>query len=349
MAVVKEKFTSFGEFLCKVQEACEPRWKKGLDPRLKTTGHMEEGVDSSGGFLVPEEFYADIMNVALEDSIIRPRATVVPMGSDRVSIPSLITTTRATPAVYGGIRSYWTPEATAVSTVSYSAQGATLLIAKKLMGVTWASDELRADSGIALDALLPRLFGASTAWFEDEAFIRGTGVGQPLGVINAGSTIGVTRGGSGEIRWADVVSMYKRLLPESKKAAVWIVNSDTLGELLEISTLEKGSSEAAPILVTGQPTEDGTWVWIYGKPVIESEHASVLGNDGDVILADFRYYLIGDRGDMAVDSSQDDSDAFVNDETCWRFVKRLDGQPSLDSAITPLRGTNTLSPFVILA
>jgi hypothetical protein len=40
---------------------------------------------------------------------------------------------------------------------------------------------------------------------------------------------------------------------------------------------------------------------------------------------------------------------FNYDEQVFRFVVRVDGQPILNSPITPANGTNTLSPFVALA
>jgi hypothetical protein len=77
----KEKnggFSSLGEFLVKVRKACDGEGSP--DSRLisshieKTAGHMETGEDSQGGFMVPEQFADEIMHVALEDAIVRPRA-----------------------------------------------------------------------------------------------------------------------------------------------------------------------------------------------------------------------------------------------------------------------------------
>ena len=40
---------------------------------------------------------------------------------------------------------------------------------------------------------------------------------------------------------------------------------------------------------------------------------------------------------------------FVEDETAFRFVFRVDGQPIWASAVTPFQGSDTVSPFVALA
>ena len=39
----------------------------------------------------------------------------------------------------------------------------------------------------------------------------------------------------------------------------------------------------------------------------------------------------------------------TTDETAFRFILRVDGQPLWNSAVTPANGTNTISPFISLA
>jgi hypothetical protein len=41
---------------------------------------------------------------------------------------------------------------------------------------------------------------------------------------------------------------------------------------------------------------------------------------------------------------------FVYDESVFRFVYRIDGQPSINTPLTPYKGTaSSISPFVTLA
>jgi len=67
-------FSSLGEFLARVRRVCDGEVEQGS--WLKTAGHMEEGEDSQGGFLVPEQWADGIYHAALEGAIVRPRATV---------------------------------------------------------------------------------------------------------------------------------------------------------------------------------------------------------------------------------------------------------------------------------
>ena len=61
---------------------------------------------------------------------------------------------------------------------------------------------------------------------------------------------------------------------------------------------------------------------------------------------DFGYYLVGDRQQMTVRSSEDFR--FQNDETAFKVIERVDGRPWLNSAITPREGSTTTSPFIKL-
>jgi hypothetical protein len=41
--------------------------------------------------------------------------------------------------------------------------------------------------------------------------------------------------------------------------------------------------------------------------------------------------------------------SFTTDQTAFRWIYRVDGQPTWKSALTPFKSSNTLSPFVTLA
>ena len=144
------KFKSFGEFAKSI-------WLKnngeGNDPRLKALG---EGAGETGGFLVPEEFRAELLRIPLEDAIIRPRARTIPMASNTIKLPRVKDTSHAS-SVYGGVIGYWVEEAGSY-TASEPDFAQFQLVAKKLTGYTQASNELAQDSAIALESLLTGMF-----------------------------------------------------------------------------------------------------------------------------------------------------------------------------------------------
>jgi len=324
-----DAFKTFGEFLATVKY-------NPSDARLKAG--LSEGTDSAGGFTVPEIFSNQILLRAIESAVIRPNgATVIPMTSDTLNIPKVVDTTHAS-SVYGGIVAYWTEEA-GTKTVKEPAFGQVKLIAKKLTGYTYASDELLADNAVGLDALLTRMFAEALAWYEDDAFINGNGVGKPLGILASGSLLSVNRSAASTIAIADLANVYRRLLPQSMSRAVWLANPSVLAQLIPLA------STTLTWLPFNQGAASSPPATLLGRPLIFTEKCKALGTAGDLILADLSYYLIGDRQSLSVQSSI--HARFTTDETAWRFVKRVDGQPWVDSAFTPANGS-TLSPFVTL-
>ena len=86
---------------------------------------------------------------------------------------------------------------------------------------------------------------------------------------------------------------------------------------------------------------------LFGRPVIAVEYCATLGTLGDIMLVDLNEYLMIDKGGM--ESASSIHVRFIYDETTFRFVYRVDGQPIWNSALTPFKGTNTQSPYVVLA
>src|SRR5579859_468559 len=92
---------------------------------------MSERVPSQGGLLVPERLRSDMVLASLENAIVRPLATVIPVSSLRTGIPTVDDTTHAGGSVFGGLSWSWTEEGAPV-TASNAAYGRGVLEAKKL-------------------------------------------------------------------------------------------------------------------------------------------------------------------------------------------------------------------------
>lgn len=303
-------------------------------------------VPSDGGFLIPERLRADLLRVPLEMSVVRSRARVVPMDSLMVPYPTIDSVSNAS-SVHGGVTGYWTEEGGAL-TDSAPSFGRIELIAKKLTLYSEIPNELFQDSIISLDQFMSDSYPEALMWFEDVAFISGTGVGQPLGFLNADAAVSVAKE-SGQaastILWENIVKAYSRMLPSSIGRAVWVAHIDTFPELATMA-LSVGTGGSAVWI--GNTGGVGTPpVTILGRPVIFTEKVSSVGTAGDINFVDFGYYLIGDR--QAMQTSTSTEFKFGNDKTAVRLIQRVDGRPWLNSAITPQTGSNTLSPFVKIA
>lgn len=343
-----ERKNTFGGFLKAVRMHNTEELVKVYGSQLDQDQEVKdllEGAGATGGYLVPTEFLAELLKVPESAAIVRPRARKIPMRRRSLTVPMLDTT--ATPSAYwdlqyfGGVMAYWTEEGVAkTETEPAFKQGE--LVAHKLAGYTQASDELLADDGIGLQALLLELFRGAITMREDFAFLRGTGVGMPLGILNSAALVTQDRATASRISFNDLGRMIGKLLPSSYGNAVWVVDVTALPNLLMMVD-GAGNAVWIPNALGGvQQMIPGT---LMGRPLLVTEKLPTLGTTGDLILADWRYYLIGDRQATTIAASE--HFAFTSDLTTWRFVHRVDGHPWMDAPLY-IDTTNTVSPFVAL-
>ena len=296
---------------------------------------------ASAGFLIPEEVRSEILDLAMEMAVVRPRATVINMTSQTLQIPFVDVTTHSG-SLFGGMTWTWTPESGAI-TNSEAKFGRVKLEANKLIGGARIPNELIADAP-ALSTWLNASLPMGIAYYEDVAFIGGNGVAQPLGVLESPALISVTRATSSEVNFSDVANMFARMLPQSLGSAVWVVNQTVLPQLLQL-TIDVGTGGSHVPLVQ-QLANSPLGIGMLGRPIVITEKAAALGSATDISFVDFKFYLIGDRQAVSIDSSG--HSRFANDETELRVINRVDGRPWVQSALTPLNG-DTVSPYVSLA
>lgn len=305
-------------------------------------------VPDAGGALIPEQFRSEILALAIEKSIVRSRATVIPMASLRVVLPSLDDRSHVS-NIFGGVQWYWTEEAGQL-TESQATFGRTVLDAKKLTCFAGVPNELLQDAP-AFGAFFDMSFPAAIAFGEDVAFFTGTGTGEPQGFVNCPASVQVAIE-SGQptktIVWENITKMYARMLPTSLASAAWIANIETFPQLATMA-LSVGTGGSAVWIgnTAGNSGSDTPPVSILGRPVIFTEKSPALGTTGDIAFVDLPYYLIGDR--MALEVSASEHFYFQNDKMAYRAVQRVDGRPWLQAPLTPHNGSSTLTAFVQLA
>ena len=350
----EDRFGSIGEYCQAIREEARPSAannRKDLLQKLENVRQFQNSFGSeepgAGGFLIPEIMRSELLQLALEDTVVRSRATVIPMSTLRVPIPTVDDISH-TSSLFGGVQFYWAEESASL-TESQATFGKVVLDAKKLTGFFKVPNELLADAP-AFSGWFDSRIPAGLAWAEDVAFLTETGDGTPQGVISCPAAVIVNKEvgqASGTIVWENIVSMYQRMLPSSLKTAVWVADIGTFRELATMA-LSVGTG-GGPIWIGSYGGPNGTDVppmTILGRPVIFTEKVPALGTTGDISFLDLSYYLIGDRQSVAVASS--DQYAFQNDQTAYRIIERVDGRPWLQSTLTPHNGGNTLSAYVQL-
>jgi HK97 family phage major capsid protein len=315
----------------------------------QTKAALGEASGVTGGYTVPPDFYQSLVQLISENSIIRPRAFVLPMAGATLQIPFLDVTTVQAAGVspfFGGVQMYWTAEAqTRTETEPLFKQME--LKAWELSGYSVSSNVLLQDSVIDLEKFLMTLFAQAIAWFEEFAFLQGNGAGKPQGMlttsacINSGPNAGA-RTTANQVQFADVAWMWSKLLPHSWGNAVWLFSPSVVPQLLQ---LKDGANRAIFISVDQGAVKTPTWS-LLGRPAFPTEKLPALGASGDVMLLDPAFYVIGDR--MSIQIAGSEHVNFLRNQMTWRVVERVDGQPWLDKAITLQDAVTTVSPFIAL-
>lgn len=341
---------SFGDWLLAVRrndarylsEEYQSHFAEWDGPRQKAA--MNTGTGSQGGYTVPTEFIPRVLDSAAERAIVRPRATVIPMTSRSVQVPALDITTAPTAgdtSFFGGLVARWMEEAGSINETEPTFKQIEL-VAHELSGYSKVSNQLLADNAVGLEALLIRLFGGAIAWFEDYAFLRGDGVGKPLGVVGgaAGHAKSVTRNGAGAFALVDAAKMIGSLLPGwNPKTTAWVISPTVVQQVLQL-----GSTSASVNFLTSY--QEAPKMQLLGFPIEVSEKLPALGTAKDVLLCDFQHYLVGDRQQIEIAYSE--HVAFLNNQGVWRFVCRVDGQPWLRTTVTLSDASSTVAPYVYL-
>ncbi len=320
-------------------DGSEPGSKANAQGWVEGTKDLLENVGASGGFLVPIEQRAELLQVPGPETVVQQRATVVPMRRRQIQWPALdqTNTTAGRPAWYGGVLAKWTEEAASKDETEPVFQQINL-VAHKLVTYTEASDELLEDSAVSLEALLGQLFRGSIDWYKEAAFVNGTGAGQPWGVIGAPATFAQGRAAAGAIGIVDIINMLEHFHGSNP---VWLISRSALPSIMQLN-----GPAGNPSYVFMPNARDGMPGTLFGYPVFWNEHCPLLGSRGDIGLYDFKMYLIGDRQATTIDASK--HYRFQYDLTAWRAVNRVDGQPWLRQPIYLQDGTTQVSPFVVL-
>jgi len=343
------KFTSFGEQLRAVVQAGMPGGT--IDPRLmemRAATGLGEAVPSQGGFLVQPDFATELLNVTRETGLLVGKVRKIPVSAtaNGLKVNAVKETSRADGSRWGGIRAYWLDEA-GDKTASKPKFRQVELSLKKLIGLVYANDELLQDAA-ALEEVIRQGFAEEFGFKLDDGIVNGSGAGQPLGILNSGALVSQakeTGQAATTIVAENIEKMYSRMDPRSLSKAEWYINQDTWPQLFQLH--HKVGTGGVPVFVPNNGLSEAPYGTLLGRPIVPIEQCATLGTVGDIIFADLSQYVMIDKG--GIQSASSIHVKFTNDETVFRFVYRVDGQPMLNSAITPFKGSATVSPFVALA
>lgn len=347
-------FRTLGEQLTAVIEAGRPGGR--VDPKLFVVNDMSAAsgasatVGADGGFLIQKDFAVDLMKEGTSGGVLAPAcsSTEISANSDGLEVPYINETSRATGSRWGGVRVYRRAEADTV-TASKPQLDKWECRLEDLMGLAYVTERLMRDAS-AIGSVFSEAFRDEFAFVIDDEIYRGTGVGQCLGILNADATVSVakeTGQAADTIVAENVIKMWSRVPLRSRTKGFWVYNIEAEPQL-QTMTIGTGTSATLVFMPpTGLTTSP--YATIYGRPALPIEHASALGDVGDIAFLDLSQYKLITKG--GIEEEESIHVRFLYNERALRWNASINGAPKLKSAITPYKGSAnaTQSPFVTLA
>lgn len=268
---------------------------------------LQEGVDADGGYLVPEEYDRRLIDVLDEENIMRTLGTkITTSGQHKINIAA------TKPAAA------WIEEGGAL-TFGDATFSQILLDAHKLHVAIKVTEELLYDNAFNLEDYIITQFGKALANAEEDAFLNGTGAGQPLGLF-AETGGGTYLNSVTSIKADDVINLVYALKRPYRKNASFILNDATLASLRKLKD-NNGAYIWQPSYQAGEPDR------LLGYPL----HTSAFAPEDKIAFGDYSYYNIGDRGNR---SFQELRELFAGNGMIGYVAKeRVDGKLILPEAV----------------
>ena len=280
---------------------------------------LQEGVDTNGGYLVPEEYDRRLIDVLNEENIMRGLATTITTsGEHKINLAA------TKPAAS------WIEEGGAL-TFGDATFDQILMDAYKLHVAIKITEELLYDNAFGLESYIIDQFGKAIGNAEEDAFLNGDGKHKPTGLFTS-AKVGVTTS-TANISADDMINLVYSLKRPYRKNASFITNDQTLSSLRKL----KDNNNAyiwQPSYQAGEPDR------LLGYTLHTSAYVPTIAAGKPVIaFGDYSYYNIGDRGTRSL---QELKELFAGNGMIGYVMKeRVDGKLVLPEAVQLLQMKGT--------
>ena len=298
---------------------------KALRSGFKKIGnYLSEGIDTDGGYLVPEEYDTRLIDGLSQENIMRQLGTTITTSGERK-----INIAGTKPAAA------WISEG--ASLVFDDATFAQKVIdAHKLEVGVKVTNELLYDNAFDLESYIIDAFVRAISNAEEDAFLNGTGTGTPTGIFDAtgGGEVAVTL--SAALKADDILDLVYSLKRPYRKNAAFIMHDQTIAMIRKFKD-NTSNYIWQPSYQAGEPDR------LCGYPLYTSAYApQKTAGDSTVdpvipptplkiAFGDFSYYNIGDRGTRTMNILRE---LFMsNDMTGYVMIERVDGKLVLPEAV----------------
>jgi len=268
---------AFDKWLRKGEKDMEPEEVKAL-----TVNN-----DTGAGFLAPPEYVNELIKTITEISPLRTIARVRSTGQKSIQMPSRTATFSAAWVAEAGTKSETTGYTTQLEEIPTHEQYALVDI----------SNQMLEDSVFNLEAEMQEEFATQLAKNEGTAFISGSAVGQPEGLLT-NSSVGETVSGAGAALTGDgLIDLVHAVKTPYGTGASMIFNRTTLAAIRKLKdTAGQYVFQAGMMLTAGVPNT------VLGYPYIEMpDMPDVAAGAFPVMFGDFsRGYMVVDRVNLSI-------------------------------------------------
>ncbi len=315
-----------GQFLKAITPGMGAKTSPEVLAHIKTT--LIEGTDSLGGYLVPEEFSNQIILLENKDAIIRQLARIFPMKTLVRTLPKQLT----------DVSVFWTTEGTEKTETNPTFSRLTQT-AKKMAAIVKMTDELIEDESVGIDNLIQGLIAEAMAAEEDRIAFVGdvSGLSDPFnGVLYAAGVNSVTQIAANMVG-DDIINIIMSLNAKYRKGATLVTSTDGLKLIMKLKDKNDNYIWNPPTALTPKA--------IWGYPYeISDEILSTYGGGTEtaILFGNWKkHYFVSDKGGLEVKSSISATDvgaasAFMEDETWFRFKKRISLDVALSAAFSKM-------------
>ncbi|MBA7650940.1 hypothetical protein ES703_58755 [subsurface metagenome] len=304
---------------------------------------MAMDVGASGGFMVPDQLLAMVLQPDPEVMVVGLKATTIMPFESAPDSPTLIPALDVSggKGVLGGISMDWIAEGkTKPKTKPELVQ--IRLEPQEIAGHVVVTDKLIRNAGAEFDIFLRRTLGNALAAAQEQSFLTGDGIGKPLGMLNSPCRIEVPRTGPGGIVYQDLVNMISVFGPDTWAKGFWMISQSALPALLTMP--DPGA--AGTLIIKPADLRLGTPPSMLGLPTFVSSRIPVLAT-GDVQLLEPSFYLRKLGSGPFIEAST--GPLFKENKTIIKIFANVDGQPWLSSSVLMEDSVSQVSPFILLA
>lgn len=273
------------------------------------TNLLQESVASDGGYLVPDEFDAQIIEALNENNIMRGIARVIKTAGEH-----------KIPVAGADPEAAWLDEGEKM-TASDAEFSQVILDAHKLGVAIPVTEELLADSGYNIQQFVTHSIGRSLGNGEENKFLNGDGTKGPTGIFDPtnGGVQAVTTAATG-VSSDNIIDLIYSLKKPYRKHAKFIMNDKMIKFIRKLKDGD-GKYMWTDSLVAGEPAT------LMGYPVLTSEYAP----EDKIAFGDYYYYVIGDRGVRAI--SRYTEIGALEGQVYFVGKERVDGKLTLKEAV----------------